>query len=268
MSGANASATARSHLGKMIRRIFIVAAIVISLQCRAFSQNDAVRVLASNGVRPAIQALTRPAEGAIARPLAAQFNTTTVLRQKIDAGEPFDVAVLTAEAIDGFIKSGKILPGSRADVGHVGIGVGVRSGAKKPDIRTVESMKSTLLAAKGISYAQDGASRPFIEKMFAELGIADLVKSKIVLRQGSDASMAAVVAGEAELEITLSSEIMQAPGMQLVGPLPDKFQNYVRFAAGVSTNSKNSDAAGALIKFLTNPKVAPTYKAKGIETGN
>jgi molybdate transport system substrate-binding protein len=104
--------------------------------------------------------------------------------------------------------------------------------------------------------------------MFAEMGIADSVKSKIVLRQGSDASMAAVVAGQAELVITLSSEIMQAPGMQLVGPLPDKFQNYVRFAAGISTNSKNADAANALIKFLTNPKVAPTYRAKGIQTAN
>ena len=268
MSGANASATWRSHLGKTIPRFLFVVVAVISVYGSAFSQNDAVRVLASNGVRPAIQALTRPAEGAIARPLYAQFNTTTVLRQRIDAGEPFDVAVLTAEAIDGFIRAGKIIPGSRTDVGHVGIGVGVRAGAKKPDIRTVELMKRTLLDAKGITYAQDGASRPYIEKMFAEMGIADSVKSKIVLKQGSDASMAAVVAGEAELEITLSSEIMQAPGMQLVGPLPDKFQNYVRFAAGVSTNSKNSAAASALIKFLTNRKVAPTYKAKGIETAN
>jgi molybdate transport system substrate-binding protein len=251
-----------------MRRIFFVVAIVLAIQGRAFSQGDPVRLFASNGVRPAIQALTRPAEGTIARSLAAQFGTTTVLRQKIDAGEPFDVALLTAEAIDAFIKSGKITASSRADVGHVGIGVGVRAGAKKPDIRTAESIKRTLLDAKGISYAEDGASRPYIEKMFAELGIMDSVKSKLVLKQGSDASMAAVVAGQAELELTLSSEIMQAPGMQLVGPLPDKFQNYVRFAAGVSASSKNAAAANALVKFLTNPKVAPTYKSKGIQTAN
>jgi molybdate transport system substrate-binding protein len=250
----------------MIRRSFFVAAVVLAIQGRAFSQGDPVRVFASNGVRPAIQALTRPAEGAIARSLAAQFNTTTLLRQKIDAGEPFDVAVLTAEGIDSLIKSGKIVASSRTDVGHVGIGVGVRAGAKKPDIRTVESMKRTLLDAKGISYAEDGASRPYIEKMFAELGITDSVKSKLVLKQGSDASMAAVVAGQAELELTLSSEIMQAPGMQIVGPLPDKFQNYVRFAAGVSANAKNAAAASALVKFLTDPKVAPTYRSKGIQT--
>jgi molybdate transport system substrate-binding protein len=252
----------------MIRRFLFVAAVVLAIQGRAFSQSDPVRVFASNGVRPAIQALTRPAEGAISRSLAAQFNTTTVLRQKIESGEPFDVAVLTAEGLDSLIKSGKIVASSRAEVGHVGIGVGVRAGAKKPDIRTVESLKKTLLEAKGISFAEDGASRPVIEKMFAEMGIADSVKSKLVLKQGSDASMAAVVAGQAELELTLSSEIMQAPGMQLVGPLPDKFQNYVRFAAGVSASSKNVSAANALIKFLTNPKVAPTYRSKGIQTAN
>jgi molybdate transport system substrate-binding protein len=250
----------------MIRSFLFVVAVAASIQGRAFSQNGPVRVFASNGVRPAIQALTRPAEGRIARPLAAQFNTTTVLRQKIEAGDPFDVAILTAEAIDSFIKSGKIVPSSRMDVGQIGIGLGVRAGAKKPEIRTVEAIKRTLSDAKGITYAEDGASRPFIEKMFAELGITDSVKSKIVLRQGSDASMAAVAAGQAELVITLSSEIMQAPGMQLVGPLPDKFQNYVKFAAGVGTNSQNADVARALIKFLTDPKVAPTFKAKGIQT--
>jgi molybdate transport system substrate-binding protein len=230
------------------------------------AQSRPVRLLASNGVRPAVQALTPSTEGAITRPLSAQFNTTRDLRQKIEAGEPFDVAILTAEAIDSLIKSGKITAGGRAGLGSVPIGVGVRVGGTKPDIRTAESVKQMLLSVKSITYAADGASRPFIEKMFDDLRIAGDVKSTVMLRQGSDASMAAVAAGHAEVVITLVSEIMQAPGIQLVGPLPERFQGYVRFAAGVSATAQNREAANALIQFLTSPKAAPTFKAKGIQT--
>ena len=127
------------------------------------------------------------------------------------------------------------------------------------------TIKRTLASAKSITFAQDGASRPYIEKMLDQLGIADSVKPKTMLRQGSDASMALVAAGQAEMVITLVSEIMQAQGIELVGPLPDEFQNYVRFSAAANTHTKNADAANALIKFLTNPEVAPTFKAKGIQ---
>ena len=250
----------------MIKRLLLIAVLALAAaQTRAAAQGAPIRLLVSNGVRPALQALSGPAEGAIAHPLAAQFNTTTSLKQKIEAGEEFDVAILTAETIDALIKEGKLAASSRADIGSVGIGAGVRAGAKKPDIRTVDAIKRTLAGAKSITFAQDGASRPYIEKMFDELGIADSVKPKTMLRQGSDASMALVAAGQAEMVITLVSEIMQAQGIELVGPLPDKFQNYVRFSAAASTHTKNADAANALIKFLTNLEVAPTFKAKGIQ---
>jgi molybdate transport system substrate-binding protein len=225
-----------------------------------------VRLLASNGVRPAVQALAPSAESAITHSLAAQFSTTTALKQRIEAGEQFDVAILTAEGIDSLIQAGKIAARGRADLGSVPIGVGVRSGTK-PDLRTVESVKQMLLNVKSITYAADGASRLFIEKMFEALGVAGDVKSKITLRQGSDASMAAVAAGEAEVVITLVSEIMQAPGIQLVGLLPERVQNYVHFAAAVSANAQNREAANALIQFLTSPKATPTFRAKGIQTG-
>jgi len=255
----------------MIKRFLCTAVLalgVIAAPAQAAAQGEPVQLISSNGVKPAVQALARPAEAAIAHPLAMQFNTTVSLRQRIAAGESFDVAILTAEAIDALIKEGKIVARSRADVGSVGIGVGVRAGATKPDIRTVDAMKRTLLNAKSITYAQDGASRQYIEKMVNELGIAESVKPKTLLRQGSDASNASVASGEAELVITLTSEIMPAPGVELVGPLPAKFQNVVRFAAGVSVNAKNADAANALVKFLSSPKVAATFKAKGIQTAN
>src|SRR5262249_36493518 len=145
--------------------------------------------------------------------------------------------------------------------------VGVRSGSQKPDIKTPEAMKQTLLSAKAITYAEDGASRPHIEKMFNELGITDKMKPKLVLVQGSDASIAAVESGKADMILTLSSEIMPVKDLDLVGPLPEKFQNYVHFAAGVSAAAKSTEAANNLIKFVTGPKAAPAFEAKGVKPG-
>jgi len=231
----------------------------------AAPQGPPLRVLSSNGVKAAVQELHSQGERTVAHPLAVQFNTTTSIKQKIENGEGFEVAILTSEAIDALIKEGKIDPRSRADVGQVGIGVGVRAGAKKPDIRTPEAIKQTLLNAKSITFAQDGASRPHIEKMLGDLGITGQMKSRTMLEQGSDASNARVASGDAEIVITLISEILPARGIELVGPLPEKFQNYVRFAAGISTTANEADAANALIKFLTGTTGSPIFKAKGIE---
>jgi molybdate transport system substrate-binding protein len=73
------------------------------------------------------------------------------------------------------------------------------------------------------------------------------------------------VGGKAEVLLTLISEIVSAKGMELDGPLPKEFQTYVAFAAGVSANAKNAEAAKAAVKFLTGPKAAAAYKAKGME---
>ena len=229
------------------------------------AESEPVRVLSSNGVQAAVKDLIGPAQTAIGHPLSLEFGTTVVHRKSIEAGDPFDMTVLTAEAIDALIKEGKIAPGSRTDIGHVGIGIGIKAGAKKPEIGTPEAIKQTLLKAKGITYASDGASKPHIEKMFEALGITDQMKPKLVLVQGSDASLKAVETGQADIIITLMSEIMPDKNVQLVGPLPEKFQNYVDFVAGVSSTAKNANAASALIKYLSGPMGKPVFKAKGIE---
>ena len=58
-----------------------------------------------------------------------------------DGKEEFDVAVLTPDAIDNLAKDGKIVPGTRADLARVGVGVVVKAGAPLPDISTVDAFK-------------------------------------------------------------------------------------------------------------------------------
>jgi molybdate transport system substrate-binding protein len=224
-----------------------------------------VRVLASNGVKAVVEELVPLCEKAIGRPLSIEFNSSAMLKQGIDKGDPFDVAIVTSELMDQLIKEGRIAAATRAAVARSGIGVGVRAGARKPDIRTADAMKRTLLDARAITYAQDGASRPHIVKMLERLGIADEIGRKAILEQGSIRSAGRVVNGDADLLITLNSEILPIKGMELVGSLPAEFQSYVTLVAGAGSKAADPVAAKAVIAFLTGPGVETTLRTKGME---
>lgn len=242
-----------------------IAGVVSLFAGRAPAQAPAVRIFASNGVQGALNDVIPQCERAIGHPLAVEFGTTATLKPRIEGDEAFDFTVLTSEAIDALIKEGKVAADSRANVARVGIGIGIRAGAPKPDVSTPEALNRTLLNAKSITYAAAGASRPPTDKMLATMGIADALKSKTLLLAGAEETSAAVRDGKAEILITLISEIVSAKGLELAGPLPKEFQTYVSFAAGVSPNAKNTQAAKAAVKFLTGPKAASAYKAKGME---
>jgi molybdate transport system substrate-binding protein len=232
---------------------------------RTAAQAPAVRVFAANGVQGALNQLVPACERAIGHRLQVEFGTTDALKLRIEGGEGFDLAVLTSDAIDALIHDGKITAGSRANVARVGVGIAIRSGATKPDLSSPETVKKVLLNAKAITYATGGASRPVIDRMLDDLGIATSVKSKTLLLGSGNATRAAVASGKAELLITLISEIVSAKGLELAGPLPGELQVYITFAVGVSPSAKNNRAAGAAIKFLTGPKAATAYRTKGME---
>jgi molybdate transport system substrate-binding protein len=239
--------------------------LLVLVAAAAAAGQQPVHVLASNGVREVIKDLQPKVEHAIGHPLVIEYGSTTDLVNKIGAGESFDLTVLTTEAIDKLIQSGKLAASTRTDIARCGVGVGIRAGAPKPDISTPEAMKATLLKAKSVSYAADGASRKFVEQMEQTFGITDQMKAKTILTHGSVEADANVAAGKADIVLTLGSEILPAPGVQLIGPLPTAVQHYVNFAAAVDTMAQNADAAKAVIKFMKSSAAASVYQAKGME---
>jgi molybdate transport system substrate-binding protein len=247
--------------------VFSLPAAAQSTPLRARQEpiaESSLRVFASNGVKAVIEQLQPEYERATGRRLATQFGSTTDLVNKINAGEAFDLTMLTSEAIDQLIKAGKVVP-KATPLARCGVGVGIRTGAPKPEIGTPEAMKHTLLKAKSVTYAEDGASRVFVEKMEERLGITSEVKAKTMLTHGSGAATANVADGKADLVLTLASEILPVHGIELAGPLPEALQGYVNFAAGVAVDTRDPAAANAVIQFFKGPSAAPVYRAKGME---
>jgi len=229
------------------------------------AQSADLRVFTSDGMKPAVEALEPQIEHSIARKLAPHFDASKTLRDEILSGAPFDVAILTSDVIDELVKQGKIAPATRTDLARTGMGVGIRSGAAKPDISNAEALKRTLLKAKSVSFNPSGASAAHINAMFAQLGITEAMKPKLLLDPVAGAPQKHVAEGKAELVITLIPEIKFFPGVELAGPLPGNFQSYISFSAGVAANSHNPDAAMALIKYIASPAAASTLKANAVE---
>ena len=182
-------------MNRKIAATITIAATTLTLSAGLLSmfvrstpaQTPALRVMISDGMKTVVEELTPQIEHSTGRKLAAQFNSSKNLRDKIQAGEPFDAAILTSDVLDDLIQQGKIAAGGRADISRTGLGMGVRAGAAKPDISTPEALKKTLLSAKSISFNPTGASAAHTYDMFSRMGIMDAMKPKLcsIPRQGA-----------------------------------------------------------------------------------
>lgn len=237
----------------------------VCLYAQQAASPNGVRVIASNGIKAVLEEMLPKAEAAVGKTVAIDYNSSSAQVDRIEKGADFDVAILTTDTLEDLINKGKIVPGSRTDLARAGIGVGIRKGAAKPDISTGPAMKKALLAAKAVTYAQDGASRVHVEQMFGRLGIMQEMMPKIRLEQGSVKSAALVAQGHADMILTLISEILPIEGVSLVGPLPAEYQYYVQFAAGMGVKAKHVDAGKALVQYLASPAMTATLAAKGME---
>jgi len=63
----------------------------------------------------------------------------------------------------------------------------------------------------------------------------------------------------------VGSDAAIIPGLDAF-PLPPGAQSYSVYVAGVSSSSKQIDAAKALMAFLTSPAVKQALRANGFET--
>jgi len=228
-----------------------------------------VKVMNSGGFAAPYKALAPEFEQATHNHLEIAWGpsmgtTHDAIPVRLARGEPVDVLIMVAAALDNLVKQGKVVPASRVDIAKSYIGLAVKAGAPKPDISTADGLKTALLNAKSIAYS-DSASGVYLEKVgFAKLGIWDQIKGKCRMIPATPVGEI-VAKGEAELGFQQLSELKPVAGIDLVGPVPDPVQTVTLYAAGISVDAKEPAAAKAFIQFLTSPGVAPTVKSFGLD---
>jgi molybdate transport system substrate-binding protein len=225
-----------------------------------------IKVLSTQATEDAYRELVPLFEQASGHKVTTIFTGTLDVQKRIAAGEAYDLIIMAGPAIDDFIKSGKVVPGSRTDLARSGVGVAVRAGAPKPDISSTEALKKTLLSAKSIGYST-GPSGVYLAKLFQRLGVADAVKPKLKQTPTGVFVGGLVASGEAEIGFQQVSELSHFPGVDFVGPLPTEVQEITVFSSGLQVGAKQAEAANAWVKFLTAPAAAPAFTKRGLQHG-
>lgn len=179
--------------------------------------------------------------------------------------ESVDVVIVADTVLRGFIKEGLIVADSYTPLARSAIGMAMRKGAPKPDIGTVDALTSTLLQAQSIAYSASVSGEYLTNELLQRLGIADRVLPKCRRVEGGERVGAVIARGEAEIGFQQISELLPVPGIDHITPLPPEVQKLSIFSAGVAATTSDSDAARAVIAFLSSLDASESIKNSGLE---
>ena len=195
-------------------------------------------------------------------------DTTGGVQKRLESGEQADLVLVTTAVMDKLTKESLVVA-DHSDIARVMVGIGVRKGAPEPDISSAAAVKSALLAAKSISYvdpAAGGVTGPFFAALCQRLGIASEVAAKTVLKKTGGEVAAAVASGEAELGVTLVSELLPDKDVTVAGPLPTEIQIDMIYTAALATNAAHADAARKLLAQMRSPAGQIAIRQAGLVT--
>lgn len=184
--------------------------------------------------------------------------------RRVQAGEPFDVVVLAADAIDKLIAAGAAVAGSKVDLVHSPVAVAIRAGAPRPDIAAEDALRRTVRAAASIGYST-GPSGTALLRLFERWGIADELGKRLVQAPPGVPVGTLVARGEVALGFQQLSELIHLDGIELAGTLPAAVQIITTFSGAVCAASAQPDAARRMLAFMASPDAAAAKRRHGME---
>jgi len=189
----------------------------------------------------------------------------TSIPNRLKRGEVVDIVIVAEGVLRQFIEDGLVLAEGHAILARSSIAMAVRAGAPKPDIRSVDALRSTLLQAGSIGYSASESGKYLTTELLQRLGIADQVLGKCRLVGGGERVGAVVARGELEIGFQQLSELLPVQGIAHITPLPPEVQKVSSFAAGVAASSPDKALARAAIEFLASPEAAKAITNSGLE---
>jgi molybdate transport system substrate-binding protein len=227
-----------------------------------------IKVLSTGNMTSIMAELISEFERATGHKVVIQYGSTTRIKSRIEADEAADLTINEKFVLDDLLHQARIANGTIVDIARSPLAIGVRAGAPKPDVGSVDALKRTLLAAESIAYpdprggAQDGT---YFVNLMSYLGITEQLKPKIKLTMGGDAAAQAAASGAAQISVAQRRNFLGLAGVSMLEPLPDLPGAKFLMEAGVIAHAREPQAALALAKFLASPARAAVIRAKGME---
>jgi molybdate transport system substrate-binding protein len=251
---------------RVISSIAVATALLASIATSATAAD--LKVISAGAVRGLISQIIDDYSRQTGQKFDFTIGTTGQLRDIIASGQHADLVIVSTTLMGELEKTGKLLPGTRADLGRVGIGVTIRDGTAVPDVSTPDALKKALIEARSVAYtnpAEGGTSGIYFASVAERFGIGDAIKRKAILTRGGREAAIEVAEGRAELAIVFISESVAVKGVKLAGPLPPAVQDYSAYATAIPASSTDVAAARAFITALTSPAMAERWRANGFE---
>jgi molybdate transport system substrate-binding protein len=184
--------------------------------------------------------------------------------RRIRRGEPADVIVLAAKAMEQLEAEGHVAAGTCTPFARSGIVMAVRAGLPHPPVADAAAVRQAILDADSLCYST-GPSGDHLLSLWEQWGIADAVRPRAVQAPPGVPVATVLARGDAEIGFQQLSEMLNEPGIEIVGPLPAEIQSVTIFTAGLSSRSSNPEKARALIDYLASPEADAPKRRHGME---
>jgi molybdate transport system substrate-binding protein len=227
---------------------------------------DNIKVLSTGNMATILSDLTVEFERTSGHKLMIETGSTTRIRERVLNGEAADVTINERYVLEDLLRQDRLIEGTMVRIARSPFAIGIRAGARKPDVGSSEALKRALTEAASIAQpdaaggAQDGV---YFVGLIARLGIADALKPKIKITQGGDAAAQAVASGAAELGVAQRRNFLSLKGVEMLEPLPDLPGMRFLMDGAVVAGSHEREPAMALLRFLSSAAI--TIRARGME---
>jgi molybdate transport system substrate-binding protein len=197
------------------------------------------------------------------------FRAVGAIKEKLLAGEPCDVVILTAAQLDELARFGRVVPDSVGALGRVRTAIAVKSGEPLPDISDWEALSKSALASSAI-YLPDAeratAGIHFVNELKALCIYAEVETRLHSYPNGAMAMHELALSEHARpMGCAQVTEIRYTPGVTLVGPLPPGFDLETIYSVAVNTKSHQPELARRFAGMLTGQDTSELRATCGFE---
>ncbi|PDT74341.1 substrate-binding domain-containing protein [Bradyrhizobium sp. C9] len=203
--------------------------------------------------------------------IAGDFGAVGAMADRLRAGVPTDIVILTAALIAKLAEEGLVLRNSITDIGCVETALAVRAGDPPASAADAASLRAVLLAADAIFVPDTTAATAGIHvaKVLAQLDLANVVADRLRIYPNGATAMRHLAESHDRRPIgcTQSTEIISTQGVVLSGTLPPGYGLATMYTAAVATQASAASQAQRLIALLTSPEASELRSRAGFVSG-
>ena len=227
-----------------------------------------LHILSGGAAAGLVEPLQAEFEAAHACRVMGTFSAVGAMKEKLLAGAPCDLVILTQALVDGLVASGHVSADSVRNLGVVKTGLAVKTGTPNPAIQTRADLQAAFRAAEGIYFPDPQLATAGIHflKVLTALGLdVELADRFRTYPNGATAMREMAQASGHVMGGTQVTEINYTQGVDLIGLFPKEFELATVYAVGVATEAKQSQLAQQLAEQLTSDSTRALRTALGFE---